>query len=109
MFDIKLQPGNCVELLKTLPSASVNQIFADPPYNLSGANFQTIKSGKMVACDKGDWDVIEDIYEFNENWIKECIRVLKDDGTMWISGTLHNHDPFTGSGTTGGSSQEIKT
>lgn len=86
-----LKQGDCVELMKELPSGSINLIFADPPYNLSGANFQTVKSGKMVACDKGDWDIISDIYEFNETWIKECIRVLADDGTIWISGTLHNH------------------
>lgn len=54
-------------------------------------NFQTVQSGKMVTCDKGNWDVIDDIHEFNETWVKECIRVLADDGTIWISGTLHNH------------------
>lgn len=86
-----LKLGDCVELMKEIPSGSINLIFADPPYNLSGSNFQTVKSGKMVACDKGAWDVISDIYEFNEMWIKECIRVLADDGTIWISGTLHNH------------------
>lgn len=91
MSDIKLQLGNCIELLKKIPSGSVNQIFADPPYNLSGATFQTVQSGKMVTCDKGDWDIIDDIHEFNEKWVKECIRVLSDDGTIWISGTLHNH------------------
>lgn len=91
MPDIQLQIGNCIELLKKLPSCSVNQIFADPPYNLSGRNFQTVKSGKMVTCDKGDWDIIDDIQKFNETWIRECIRVLADDGTIWISGTLHNH------------------
>ncbi|MGI6411466.1 MAG: DNA-methyltransferase [Bacteroidales bacterium] len=91
MSNIKLQFGDCVELLKKIPARSVNQIFADPPYNLSGENFQTVKSGKMVTCDKGDWDIIDNIHKFNEEWIKECIRVLADDGTIWISGTLHNH------------------
>lgn len=91
MSNIKLHLGNCVELLKETASGSVNQIFADPPYNLSGTNFQTVKSGKRVACDKGDWDVIDDIHKFNEMWIKECIRVVSDEGTIWISGTLHNH------------------
>lgn len=89
--NIKLQLGNCIELLKKIPNGSINQIFADPPYNLSGKNFQTVQSGKMVTCDKGEWDIIEDIHEFNETWVKECIRVLADDGTIWISGTLHNH------------------
>lgn len=91
MCKIKLELGNCLELLRKLPEGSVNQIFADPPYNLSGQGFQTVKSGKMVNCNKGDWDIIEDIHEYNETWIKECIRVLADDGTIWISGTLHNH------------------
>lgn len=91
MSNIILKIGDCVKLMKELPSGSVNQIFADPPYNLSGANHQTVKSGKMVTCDKGDWDVIENIHYFNETWVKECIRVLADDGTIWISGTLHNH------------------
>jgi site-specific DNA-methyltransferase (adenine-specific) len=91
MSKIKLQFGNCIELLKKMPTGSVNQIFADPPYNLSGATFQTVQSGRMVTCDKGDWDIIDDIHHFNENWIKECIRVLAEDGTIWISGTLHNH------------------
>ncbi len=91
MTKINLQHGNCVELLKNIPSGSINQIFADPPYNLSGSNYQTVRSGKMVVCDKGDWDVIDDILEFNETWVKECVRVLADNGTIWISGTLHNH------------------
>lgn len=91
MSDIKLHLGNCVAILKKLPAESVNQIFADPPYNLSGSGFQTVKNGKMVTCNKGDWDIIDDIHVFNRTWIKECIRVLSDAGTIWISGTLHNH------------------
>ena len=66
-------------------------IFADPPYNLSGKNFITVKNGKPVTCDKGQWDVINDIHTFNKAWIIECKRVLSDTGTIWISGTLHNH------------------
>ncbi|MCK4664688.1 MAG: site-specific DNA-methyltransferase [Bacteroidales bacterium] len=91
MCNINIKLGNCISLLQELPEKSVNMIFADPPYNLSGEKHLTVKSGKMVACNKGNWDVIENIHEFNERWIKECIRVLKDDGTIWISGTLHNH------------------
>ena len=45
----------------------------------------------MVTCDKGDWDIIDDIHEFNETWVKEFIRVLAEDGTIWISETLYNH------------------
>lgn len=91
MSKVELYLGNCIELLKDVPTGSINQIFSDPPYNLSGTNFQTVKSGKFVTCDKGEWDIIQDFDAFNEAWIKECIRVLADDGTIWISGTLHNH------------------
>ncbi len=91
MSEIILKLGDSLKLMSELPAKSVNMIFADPPYNLSGKNHQTVKSGKMVSCDKGDWDIIDDIHKFNEEWVKECIRILKDDGTIWISGTLHNH------------------
>ncbi|MDR2772475.1 MAG: site-specific DNA-methyltransferase [Elusimicrobiota bacterium] len=66
-------------------------IFADPPYNLSGEKFLTVKNGKPVPCDKGKWDIIDDIHSFNRAWLIECKRVLSDAGTLWVSGTLHNH------------------
>ncbi|MCC7430968.1 site-specific DNA-methyltransferase [bacterium] len=91
MSTINLKKGNSLDLLPLLGNESVNLIFADPPYNLSGENNLTVKNGKMVTCDKGEWDKIENFHEFNEKWLKECIRILKNDGTLWISGTLHNH------------------
>lgn len=42
-------------------------------------------------CDKGEWDSIDNVYEFNRTWLSECVRVLADDGTLWVSGALHNH------------------
>ncbi|OXU14740.1 Modification methylase DpnIIB [Sedimentisphaera salicampi] len=80
-----------MSLLKGFEDKSVDMVFADPPYNLSGVNNLTVKSGKSVSCNKGKWDIITDIHKYNEKWVSECIRVLKDDGTIWISGTLHNH------------------
>ncbi len=91
MPDIKLINGDALEILKQLDSKSIDLIFADPPYNLSGENHLTCRSGKMVRCYKGEWDKIENVHEFNKKWIEECIRILKDEGTIWISGTLHNH------------------
>lgn len=79
------------DLIKEIPDKSIDLIFADPPYNLSGPGYITVKSGKPVVCDKGQWDIIENIHQFNESWITECKRVLSDTGTIWISGTLHNH------------------
>ncbi|MBI3308138.1 MAG: site-specific DNA-methyltransferase [Candidatus Melainabacteria bacterium] len=88
---IILKKGECVSILKGMPDKSVDMIFADPPYNLSGKNHITCVNGRKVNCNKGIWDMVEDIDKFNYDWIKECMRVLKDDGTIWISGTLHNH------------------
>ncbi len=88
---IKLGNGDCLVGMKKIPSGCARLVFADPPYNLSGAGHQTVRSGRLTTCDKGAWDSIADIDAFNERWIAECIRVLADDGTLWISGTLHNH------------------
>jgi len=88
---VQLKKGECISILKKTPDKSVDMIFADPPYNLSGKNYITCINGRKVNCNKGIWDMIEDIDKFNLEWISECIRVLKDDGTIWISGTLHNH------------------
>ena len=91
MPEIKLILGDCLEELKKLKTESVDLIFADPPYNLSGENHLTVHAGKPIKLDKGDWDKVDNIHEFNLKWIKECVRVLKPYGTIWISGTLHNH------------------
>lgn len=91
MKNIQLFNDDCLKALASLPEKSVDLIFADPPYNLSGEGFLTTKNGKVAKLHKGDWDVITDIHKFNEEWISECIRVLSDTGTIWISGTLHNH------------------
>lgn len=88
---IKLYNEDCLNVLKNIESNSVDMIFADPPYNLSGEGYLTTRNGKIAKLYKGDWDVVDDIDAFNENWIKECVRVLSDTGTIWISGTLHNH------------------
>lgn len=91
MAQIKLIHGDCIEELKKMEAESVDLIFADPPYNLSGENSLTVRNGKPVVCDKGEWDKIDNIHEFNLAWVSECKRVLKPQGTFWISGTLHNH------------------
>lgn len=91
MPSIVLKNGNCLKHLKTLDDKSVNLIFADPPYNLSGKTHLTVKSGKPVQGYKGEWDVVKDNEKFSTEWLTECKRILKDDGTIWVSGTLHNH------------------
>jgi site-specific DNA-methyltransferase (adenine-specific) len=84
--------GDSFSLLKKIPEKSIGMIFADPPYFLSNGGI-SVQSGKMVSVNKAAWDMgmkIEDKLKYNRRWIKECKRVLKDDGTIWISGTMHN-------------------
>ena len=69
-----------------------DMIFADPPYFLSNGGI-SIQSGRVVCVDKGDWDrggTPESIDAFNRKWISLCRNKLKDNGTIWISGTYHN-------------------
>ncbi|WP_138207658.1 DNA-methyltransferase [Haloimpatiens lingqiaonensis] len=87
----KLYMGDCLQELKRIETKSVDMIFADPPYRLSNDGI-TCKSGKMASVNKGEWDRsrgLKEDYNFNKRWIRACNRVLKDDGTMWISGTYH--------------------
>lgn len=84
--------GDCNRILKSLDDNSVDMIFADPPYFLSSGGV-SCHSGKQVSVNKGDWDETmspEDILKFNRRWLRNCRRVLKENGTIWISGTLHN-------------------
>lgn len=89
----KLINGDCVEELKKMKAKTINMIFADPPYFLSTEDGVSCSGGKMVSVKKGKWDekkTLKDKHEFNKSWIKECYRVLKDNGCIWISGTFHN-------------------
>lgn len=90
--NFKLYQANCLELLTVLPEASVDMIFADPPYNLSNGGF-TVHAGKRVSVNKGKWDKSNGVtkdFDFHIEWINACRRVLKPHGTIWISGTYHS-------------------
>lgn len=90
--DFKLILGDSFKILKKLEEKSIDMIFADPPYFLSGDGI-TCNSGKMVSVNKGEWDKkigVKEKYKFNKKWIGLCKTLLKDDGTIWISGTMHN-------------------
>ena len=90
--DFELIQGDSLKVLKGIEPKSIDMIFADPPYFLSSDGI-SCSGGKMVSVNKGDWDKsisIEEKHKFNRKWIKLCYQVLKDDGTIWISGTMHN-------------------
>lgn len=87
-----LYHGNCLDVLKSLPENSVDMIFADPPYNLSNGGF-SVHAGKRVDVHKGNWDQssgIDKDFSFHLSWIKASRKVLKPEGTIWISGTYHS-------------------
>ncbi len=88
---VKLFLGDCIELLNQVPDDCVDVIFADPPYFLSNGGI-TCHAGKMVPVHKGDWDKSKGAAEnhaFNLSWLQACQRVLKPNGTIWVSGTTH--------------------
>jgi site-specific DNA-methyltransferase (adenine-specific) len=88
---IKIFQGDCLEILAKIPEACVDLIFADPPYFLSN-NGITCHAGRMVSVNKGDWDRSRGAdanHEFNRAWLAACQRVLKPNGTIWVSGTSH--------------------
>ncbi len=88
---IRLYQGDCLELLPLIPEASVDLIFADPPYFLSNGGI-TCHAGRMVSVNKGEWDKSKGPdanHEFNRAWLAACQRVLKPNGSLWVSGTAH--------------------
>lgn len=87
----RLLLGDCIEILNQAREDSVDMIFADPPYFLSNGGI-TCHAGKMVSVNKGKWDKskgLQENHEFNKLWLKACQRVLKPNGTIWVSGTTH--------------------
>jgi len=88
---IRLYQGDSLELLALLPESSVDLIFADPPYFLSNGGI-TRHAGKMVSVNKGAWDKSQGPaanHEFNRSWLAACQRILKPNGSLWVSGTAH--------------------
>lgn len=89
--DFTLLHGDCFKLLRDF-DFKFNCIFADPPYFLSNGGI-SVQSGKIVCVDKGKWDKgksPQQLMDFNREWLSLCRDKLKDNGTIWISGTYHN-------------------
>lgn len=83
------------EVMANLPDESFDMIFADPPYMISNVG-TSCQNGKLVSINKGRWDYCQGVeanFEFHKKWLKECQRLLKPNGTLWVSGTYHSIHP----------------
>ena len=85
--------GDCVPMMGMLPPASINCIFADPPYNLQLNGALRRPDDSLVDGVDEDWDRFADFGEydrFTRAWLGECRRLLQKDGTIWVAGAYHN-------------------
>ena len=85
--------GDSVRMMRMLPPASVHCVFADPPYNLQLRGELRRPDDSLVDGVDDDWDRFADFeaYDrFTREWLAECRRVLRKDGTIWVIGSYHN-------------------
>ncbi|MBK9926621.1 MAG: site-specific DNA-methyltransferase [Anaerolineales bacterium] len=89
----QILPGDCIEILNSLPENSVDVIFADPPYNLQLRNDLYRPDMSKVDAVDDRWDKFDDFKaydEFTSRWLSASQKVLKDTGTIWVIGSYHN-------------------
>jgi modification methylase len=85
--------GDCIAELAQLPTASVDLVFADPPYNLQLSNELLRPNQTKVDGVDQDWDKFGSFAaydDFTAQWLRQCRRVLKPDGSLWVIGSYHN-------------------
>ena len=85
--------GDCVAGMRALPDASIDLIFADPPYNLQLRNALRRPDNSLVDAVDDPWDQFTSFAEydrFTHDWLSEARRVLKDNGALWVIGSYHN-------------------
>jgi modification methylase len=85
--------GDCIAHMRALPTASVDMIFADPPYNLQLGGDLNRPDGSHVDAVTDEWDKFDSFasYDrFTRDWLAEARRILKPDGTIWVIGSYHN-------------------
>src|SRR5690348_14083177 len=85
--------GDCVSLMESLPAASVDMVFADPPYNLQLGGELLRPNNSRVDGVEEDWDRFADFAQydrFTREWLTAARRALKPDGALWVIGSYHN-------------------
>lgn len=89
----RILPGDCIAAMRSLPTASVDLVFADPPYNLQLGGDLARPDGSHVDAVTDHWDRFDSMaaYDaFTKVWLTEARRVLKPDGALWVIGSYHN-------------------
>lgn len=85
--------GDCIAAMRSLPSASVDMVFADPPYNLQLGGDLSRPDGSHVDAVTDHWDKFDSFAaydKFTREWLAEARRVLKPTGSLWVIGSYHN-------------------
>ncbi|EJL32384.1 site-specific DNA-methyltransferase [Novosphingobium sp. AP12] len=89
----RILTGDCIEAMRTIPDASVDMVFADPPYNLQLGGDLSRPDGSHVDAVTNDWDKFTSFAtydQFTRDWLTEARRVLKPEGSLWVIGSYHN-------------------
>ncbi len=88
-----VKQGDCIALMEAMPEASVDMVFADPPYNLQlEGELHRPNNTKVDAVDDA-WDQFDSFAaydDFTRRWLRAARRVLKDNGSLWVIGSYHN-------------------
>ncbi|MEM1302422.1 MAG: site-specific DNA-methyltransferase [Pseudomonadota bacterium] len=85
--------GDCIDMMRRLPDASIDMIFADPPYNLQLKGDLHRPDNSRVDAVDDHWDQFSSFAaydKFTKAWLKEAKRILKPDGALWVIGSYHN-------------------
>src|SRR5215468_10977617 len=85
--------GDCIAGMAKLPAASVDLVFADPPYNLQLKGDLKRPDDSLVDAVDNDWDKFASFSaydEFTKVWLAACRRVMKPASTIWVIGSYHN-------------------
>ena len=89
----KIVNGNSLKILKTIPDKTFDLVFADPPYNLQIGKKLKRPDNSKVSGVNDQWDQFKSFKDYDifcKEWLSECKRILKDNGSIWVIGTYHN-------------------
>src|SRR5580698_9450190 len=85
--------GDCIAEMAKMPAASVDLVFADPPYNLQLQGDLKRPDDSRVDAVDDDWDKFASFSaydDFTRAWLTACRRVMKPHATLWVIGSYHN-------------------